>query len=166
MVVATMHSAVLVAEKPDMVRAAERTLNPTWMDHPTSSCDCATSTCDCTSAVSAATGACCGATLDVAPSLLAAAHSSGAIAEVSGVVDLAEGAAPRVICSRLERGGIVPTCDCGLRVLGFLLIRHGEEWADLIVACGLVRVDIGILLVGYGEERADPTVAIVSPAAS
>jgi len=64
----------------------------------------------------------------------------------------------------LERGGIVPTCDSGLRVFGFLLVWHGEEWADLIVACGLVRVDIGILLVGYGDERADLTVAITIPA--
>jgi len=66
----------------------------------------------------------------------------------------------------LERGGIVPTCDSGLRVLGFFLIRYGEEWADLIVARGLVRVDTGILLVGYGEERADLIEAITIPAAS
>merc|ERR1719464_518555 len=107
------------------------------MDHPTSSCDCATlvsSTCDCTSAVSTAAGACCGATLDEAPSLLAATHSSDAIAEVTRVVDLAEGAAPRVKRRRLERSGIVPTCDSGLGVLGFLLVGYNEEWADLIVA--------------------------------
>merc|ERR1711950_94963 len=145
MVVAAMHSAVLVAEKSDVVSTAERTLNPTRMDHPGRA-----STCPCdwrwTTVVSTATGMCCGATFDEAPSLLAAAHSSDAIAEVASVVDLAEGAAPRMKCCRLKRSGIVPTCDGWLWVLSFTLVGHGEEWADFVVACGLVRVDTGILL--------------------
>merc|ERR1712045_576040 len=145
MVVAAMHSAVLVAEKSDVVSTTERTLNPTRMDHPGRAYTCA---CDWnwTTAVSTATGMCCGASFDEAPLLLAAAHSSDTIAEVASVVDLAEGAAPRVKCRRLKRSGIVPTCDGWLWVLSFTLVGHGEEWADFVVACGLVRVDTGILL--------------------
>merc|ERR1719237_720245 len=41
MVVAAMHSAVLVAEKSDVVSTAERTLNPTRMDHPGRASTCA-----------------------------------------------------------------------------------------------------------------------------
>merc|ERR1712111_173164 len=145
MVVAAMHSAVLVAEKSDVVGTAERTLNPTPMDHPGRTYTCAyTCACDWTTAVSTATGTCCGATFDEAPLLLAAAHSSDAIAEVACVVDLAEGAAPRMKCCRLKRCGIVPTCDGWLWVLGFTLVGHGEEWADFVVARGFVRVDTSI----------------------
>merc|ERR1719189_549461 len=159
MVVAAMHSAVLVAEKSDVVSTAERTLNPTRMDHPGRA-----STCPCdwrwTTVVSTATGMCCGATFDEAPSLLAAAHSSDAIAEVASVVDLAEGAAPRMKCCRLKRSGIVPTCDGWLWVLGFTLVGHGEEWADFVVARGLVRVDTGILVVNGNCFRQLSSIAL------
>merc|ERR1712084_164452 len=65
-VVAAVYPAVLEAEQPDMVCAAERTLNPTWVDHPSSTCACAT-------LVSSTAGMCCGATFEKAPMLLAAA---------------------------------------------------------------------------------------------
>merc|ERR1712244_58017 len=114
---------------------AERTLNPTRMDHPGNT----TYTCDWTTAVSTAAGTCCGATFDEAPLLLAAAHSSDAIAEVASAVDLAEGAAPRVKCRGLKRSGIVPTCEGGLGVLGFTLFGNGSwfwQLSSIAIALG------------------------------
>merc|ERR550539_863274 len=63
-------------------------------------------------------------------------------------------------CCRLKRSGIVPTCDGWLWVLGFTLVGHGEEWADFVVARGLVRVDTGILVVNGNCFRQLSSIAL------